>query len=56
MRSYTLSGNHESTFRSSLVLQWIRIHRLPLQETRVQSLVQEDPTGHRATEPVRHNY
>ena len=56
MRSYTLSGNHESTFRSSLLVQWIRIHRLPVQETRVQSLVREDPTGRRATEPVRHSY
>ena len=27
---------------------------LPVQETRVRSLVQENPTGHRATTPVRH--
>ena len=35
--------------------QWLRI-LLPMQETRVQSLVQEDPTGRRATKPVRCNY
>ena len=28
---------------TSLVVQWIRLH-LPMQGTRVQSLVQEDPT------------
>ena len=27
-----------------------------MQGTWVQSLVQEDPTWHRATKPVRHNY
>ena len=34
----------------SLVVQWQRIH-LPMQETRVRSLVHEDPTGCRATKP-----
>ena len=29
---------------------------LPLQETQVQSLLWEDPTGHRATKLVCHNY
>ena len=29
---------------------------LPKQKTWVWSLIQEDPTCHRATEPVRHNY
>ena len=29
---------------SSLVAQWLRIH-LPMQETRVQALVQVDPTS-----------
>ena len=33
---------------SALVVQWIGIH-LPVQETRVQSLAQEDSTFHRAT-------
>ena len=41
--------------RASLVAQWLRI-RLPMQETRVQALVWEDPTCHGATKPMRHNY
>ena len=40
---------------TSLVAQWLRIH-LPMQGTRVQSLVWEDSTCHRATKPMRHNY
>ena len=40
---------------TSLVAQWLRIC-LPMQGTRVQSLVREDPTCHRATKPVHHNY
>ena len=39
----------------SLVVQWLRF-RLPTQGTRVQSLVQEDPTCHGATKPVCYNY
>ena len=31
-------------------------NRLPMQGTRVQLLVWEDPTCHGATKPVRHNY
>ena len=31
-------------------------NRLPVQETRVWSLGQEDPTCHRAAKPVCHNY
>ena len=42
-------------YRTSLVAQWLRI-RLPMQGTRVRALVQEDPTCHGATKPVRHNY
>ena len=38
-----------------LVVQWLRIC-LPMQGTRVRSLVWEDPTCRRATKPVRHNY
>ena len=38
-----------------LVVQCLRIH-LPTWETRVQSLVQENSTCHRATKPVHHNY
>ena len=40
---------------TSLVAQWLRI-RLPMQGTRVRALVQEDPTCHGATKPVRHSY
>ena len=40
---------------TSLVAQWLTI-RVPVQGTRVQSLVQEDPTCHGATNPVHHNY
>ena len=42
-------------FRTSLVVQWLRIH-LPVQGTWVRSLVQEDPTCRGATKPMRHNY
>ena len=41
--------------RTSLVVQWLRI-LLPAQGTRVQALVQEDPTCCRATKSVCHNY
>ena len=40
---------------TSLVAQWLRI-RLPMQGTRVRSLVWEDPTCRGATKPMRHNY
>ena len=40
---------------ASLVALWLRI-RLPMQGTRVQALVWEDPTCRGATKPVRHNY
>ena len=40
---------------TSLVVQWLRIH-LPMQGTRVQALVREDPTSRGATKPVHHNY
>ena len=48
-------GPKDSVNRASLVVQWLRI-RLPMQGTRARALVQEDPTGLRATKPVRHNY
>ena len=42
---------------ASLVAQCWRVHLpRPVQETRVQSLLQEDPMCRRATEPVCHNY
>ena len=40
---------------TSLVAQWLRI-RLPMQGTRVRALVREDPTYHRASKTVSHNY
>ena len=40
---------------TSLVAQLLGIC-LPMQGTRVRSLVQEDPTCHRASQPVRDNY
>ena len=40
---------------ASLVAQWLRIC-MPMQGTRVQALVREDPTGCGVTRPVRHNY
>ena len=40
---------------TSLVARWLRI-RLPVQGTRVRSLVQEDPTCCGETKPVHHNY
>ena len=40
---------------ASLVAQWLRIC-LPMQDTWVRALAQEDPTCHRATKPVCHNY
>ena len=45
----------KSTNRTSLVAQWLRIC-LPMQGTRVRSLVQEDPTCRGATKPVCRNY
>ena len=42
-------------YRVSLVALWLRI-RLPMQETRVRALVQEDPTCRGAAKPVCHNY
>ena len=38
-----------------LVVQCLRIH-LPMQGTRVQALVWEDPTCRGTTKPVHHNY
>ena len=45
----------KSIMGASLVAQWLRIH-LPMQGTWVQALVREDPTCHRATKPLCHNY
>ena len=40
---------------TSLVVQWLRI-RLPMQGTRLRSLVWEDATCRGATKPLCHNY
>ena len=40
---------------ASLVAQLLRIC-LPVQGTRVQALIREDPTCRQATTPVHHNY
>ena len=42
-------------WRASLVVQWLRIC-LALQGIPVPSLVWDDPTCHRATKPMHHNY
>ena len=38
-----------------VVVQWLGTC-LPMQGTRVQALVREDPTCRRATKPMRYNY
>ena len=43
------------TLGASLVAQWLGVC-LPVQETRVRTLVCEDPTCRGATGPVSHNY
>ncbi|KAJ8776263.1 hypothetical protein J1605_015561 [Eschrichtius robustus] len=45
----------ESAHETSLLAQWLRL-LLPMQGTRVQALVREDPTCHGATKPMCHNY
>ena len=56
---YLLKENKNTNLKrymgASLVVQWLRT-RLPTQGTRVRALVREDPTCHRASKPVRHNY
>ena len=47
--------NSKRYMGTSLVAQWLRI-RLPVQGTRVRSLVREGPTCRGATKPVYHNY
>ena len=50
---YFLEGKiieYKNLKRASLVAQWLRIC-LPMQGTRVRSLVREDPTCHGATKP-----
>ena len=52
-RQVTLHSRNQ--VRTSLMVQWLRI-RLPMPGTSVRSLVQEDPTYLRASNPVYHNY
>ena len=47
--------NQNLSVGASLVAQWLRIH-LPMQGTRVQALIREDPTCRGGTKPVRHSY
>ena len=50
-----IAVNLKLLYGTSLVAQWLRI-RLPMQGTRLQALVQEDPTCRGATKPVCHSY
>ena len=45
----------KQSHRTPLVAHWIRI-RLPMQGTRVRSLVREDSTCRGTAKPVSHNY
>ena len=47
-------GLKEYFKEASWVTHWYRIH-LPVQETQVQTLIQEDPACHRATKSVYHD-
>ena len=49
------AGSFEKYTRDSLVAQWLKILLL-MQGTWVWVLVQENPTYHRATKSVHHNY
>ena len=52
----SLAGHFKTVqIQASLVVQRLRIG-LPMQGTQVQSLIQEDPTCHKATKPMHHNY
>ena len=48
-------SDFEIAWGASLVVQWLRIC-LPMQGTRVPSLVREDPTYLGAPKPVCHDY
>ena len=54
-KCFAIRGEKCLKVRTSLVVQWIGIC-LPMQGTRVQSLVREDPTCHEQLKPMRHNY
>ena len=50
-----ITDSIKSKFRTSLVVQWLRIYLL-MQGTQVLSLVGEDATCQEATQPVDHSY
>ena len=52
---FYITNLKNTVWGASLVAQWLRIC-LPMQGTRVQALVWEDPTCRGATRPVSHNY
>ena len=52
---YYFNFYYNNSTGTSLVAQWLR-SRLPMQGTRVQALVREDPTCRGAPKPIRHNY
>ena len=52
---YLLGHSFWKNFRTSLVIQWLRVH-LSMQRTWVQPLVQEDTICRRATKPMHHSY
>ena len=52
---FLLQKYTKTYFQESLVPQWYRIC-LPVQEMRVQFLIQENPTCHGAAKPLHHNY
>ena len=55
VKKNTINEIKNSLEGASLVAQWLKIF-LPMQGTRVQALVWEDPTCRGATRPVSHNY
>ena len=55
IKNIRLISHFKKISRASLVAQWLRVC-LPMQGTRVQALVWEDPTCRGATRPVSHNY
>ena len=54
MSSFNIDTNLRPGCRTSLIAQQLRIC-LPMQETSVRSLVQEDPTCHWSTKPMFNN-
>ena len=53
--SMNSSLSKRASWETSLAVQWLRIH-LPMKESQVRSLIQEDLTCCSATKPVSHRY